>query len=57
MIEMEFKCPHCNNHQYCDSDDLKFEDGDEKMIKCNNCDQYYMVRGYSTVNYLVEEVC
>jgi len=54
---MEFKCPHCNNHQYCDPDDLKFEDGDEKMIKCNNCDQYYMVRGYATVNYSVEEVC
>ncbi len=53
---MEFECPYCSNHQHVDPDFLEWKDGDEKTITCRNCDKDYLVCGYETVDYAVEEI-
>ena len=50
-MNIELKCPYCDNHQNIDPDILQWTDGDEVTIECKNCDCKYIARGYTTVNY------
>ena len=54
-MEIELKCPYCDNHQYIDGDSLRWQEDDEKDVTCRNCEKVYVARGYISVNYAAEE--